>query len=102
MRRLGACQPVRMTLSKPRYLSHWHVGQSHQAILQRCKVVTNVAKPEAEVRGGALSTCIPESEVLQCPEIRDSLISQPSPFLDDDNAGGGSAITSEDATDTLP
>ena len=54
--------------------------------------MANVARPEVAVQSTVstvFSDCIDDSEVLQCPEIREHLNAESSPFLEDNNAGGG-------------
>lgn len=55
----------------------------------RRSVVANVAKPEVVEQRGVFSKGIHENEILHCPEIRERLTVQASPFLEDNNAGGG-------------
>lgn len=69
-------------------------SRRNHCLSARC-VGACVAKPEVEVQSGVFSRGIHDSEVLQCPEIRESLVAQPSPFVEDNNAGGGCAPPSQ-------
>lgn len=56
--------------------------------------MANVAKPglsrpEVAVKSTVFSDSIADNEILRCPEIREHLRAQPSPFREDNNAGGG-------------